>query len=130
MAKNRLYARGTQFPMNVSAKNGSGTADLVLSGDPIAFGPVGASLGFGCVALTTENSAGISTVQTDGIFNLAVTGKNAADADTAVAIGDTLYWDNTPGQLNLDGTNGIRFGYALAAVVSGATTVIAVKVGY
>lgn len=130
MAKNRVYATGRQLPMNVSALNGSGTANLVLSGDPVAFGGTGVSAGFGGVALTTENSSGISTVQFDGVFNLAVTGKNAADADTAVGIGAVLYWDDTPGQLNLDSTNGIRFGYAMAAVVAGATTTIAVRVGY
>lgn len=130
MAKNRLYATGNKIPMNVSALNGSGAANLVLSGDPVAFGGTGASAGFGAVALTTENASGIATVQTDGVFNLAVTGKNAADADTAVAIGAVLYWDDTPGQLNLDATNGIRFGYALGAVVGGATTTIPVKVGY
>jgi hypothetical protein len=116
--------------MNVSALNGSGTANLCLSGDPVAFGGVGAAAGIGGVCLTTENSSGVATVQFDGVFNLAVTGKNAADADTAVSIGAALYWDDTPGQLNLDSTNGIRFGYALAAVASGATTTIAVKVGY
>jgi len=130
VAKNRLYSRGNQIPMNVSALNGSGTGNLVKSGDPVAFGGTGASAGFGAVALTDENSAGVATVQTDGVFNLAVTGKNAADADTAVAIGAVLYWDDTPGQINLDATNGIRFGYALAAVTGGATTTIAVKLGY
>lgn len=130
MAKNRLYSRGTQLPMNVSALNGSGTSDLVKSGDPVAFGGTGAAAGFGGVALTDENSSGIATCQFDGVFKLAVTGKNAADADTAVAIGAVLYWDNTPGQLNLDSTNGIRFGYALEAVSSGATTTIAVRLGY
>lgn len=130
MARNRRYATGRQLPMNVSALNGSGTANLVLAGDPVAFGGAGVSGGFGGVALTTENSAGVSTCQFDGVFDLAVTGKNAADADTAVPINAPLYWDDTPGQLNLDSTNGIRFGYALAAVVAGATTTIAVRIGY
>jgi hypothetical protein len=130
MAKNRVYSHGTQLPMNVSALNGSGTANLVLSGDPVAFGAAGAASGFGGVALTTENSSGIATVQFDGVFNLTVTGKNAADADTAVSVGAALYWDDTPGQLNLDSTNGIRFGYALDAVVGGAATIIRVRVGY
>lgn len=128
MAKDRLYARGNQLPMNVSALNGSGTGNLCLSGDPVAFGAAGSAAGIGGVCLTSENSAGISTVQFDGVFNLAVTGKDAADADTAVIIGNVLYWDDTPGQLNLDSTNGIRFGFALAAVTGGATTTIAVKV--
>lgn len=128
MAKNRLYSRGNQLPMNVSALNGSGTGDLCLSGDPVAFGNAGATGGIGGVCLTGENASGIATVQFDGVFNLAVTGKNAADADTAVIIGAPLYWDNTPGQLNLDSTNGIRFGFALGAVVGGATTTIPVKV--
>lgn len=130
MAKNRLYATGDRLPMDVSALNGSGTSNLCKSGDPVAFGAVGTTLGFGGVCITTENASGLATVQFNGVFNLAVTGKNAADADTAVAIGAVLYWDDTPGQLNLDSTNGIRFGYALAAVAGGATTTIAVRVGH
>lgn len=130
MAKNRVYEHGTRFPMNVSALNGSGTGNLVLAGDPVAFGGTGASGGFGAVAITDENASGIATIQTDGVYKLAVTGKNTADADTAVAVGAVVYWDDSAGQLNLDGTNGIRFGYALDAVASGATTVVRVKLGY
>jgi len=33
-------------------------------------------------------------------------------------------------KLNKDNTNGVRFGYALAAVSSGATATIRVKLGY
>jgi len=48
-----------------------------------------------------------------------------------LAAGDILYYEagQTP-PINKDATNGVRFGYALAAVSSGATTTIAVKIGY
>jgi hypothetical protein len=48
-----------------------------------------------------------------------------------VAIGDILYHEAaaTP-KVNKDNVAGIRFGYALQAVASGATTTIQVKIGY
>lgn len=95
------------------------------SGDPGVLGQIPV------VALTDEadggNAAGEVTFAMSGIFECPVTGANAA-GNTAVAIGDIIYWDSTV--LNKDNTNGIRWGYALGAVSSGATTTIKVKVGY
>lgn len=131
MAKNRLYATGNRLPMNVSALTGSGAAGICKAGDPVAFGAVGANAGFGGVCITDENATtGIATVQFDGVFNLAVKGKNAADADTAVGANAIVYWDDAVRQLNLDSTNGYRFGYALTAVTSGATATVPVRIGY
>jgi hypothetical protein len=47
---------------------------------------------------------------------------------SAVALGDILYKDGA--EVNKDVTNGVRFGYALGAVESAATTTIEVLVGY
>lgn len=60
------------------------------------------------------------------IYNLSVHGEDAA-GDAAIAKWDRLYID-TDGELNADRVNGIFFGWALAAVGSGSTTKIPVKI--
>lgn len=122
MATNRIFERGRQFEVDVSAVNGSGTSDAVQSGDPGAIG----SLPF--VALTDEDADGMATIQTDGVFELSVRGHDGT-ANAAVDAGEIVYWDNTTGELDV-ATAGIRFGYALEAVASGATTTVRVKIGY
>lgn len=123
MADNRELETGNRLSLDVSGVNGSGVGNLVKSGDPFAVGQIP------CVALTDEDSAGLATCQTDGVFRLDVHGFNASTA-TAVTAGAIVYWDDSAGELNVDSTNGVRFGYALEAVSSGATTEINVKVGY
>jgi hypothetical protein len=68
-------------------------------------------------------------VQTDGVFQLSVKGVDGG-GNAAVAAGDILYYvDADTPKLSKKAT-GHRFGYALDAVLSGATTSIRVKVGY
>lgn len=95
-----------------------------VSGDPVVYGQIPG------VALITEDVAGLTTIALDGVFTLSVKGENAS-GNNAVAAGDILYYEagQTP-PLNKDATNGIRFGYARAAVTSGSTTSIEVEVGY
>lgn len=90
------------------------------SGDPVVYGQLPG------VALTDEDADGLTTVALDGVWNLAVKGETTSNA--AVSAGDILYYDS--GVVNKDSSNGIRFGYALGAVDSGATTTIPVRVGY
>ena len=123
MAKNKYLESSRQLELNVSAVNGSGTGDLVKSGDPVAVGKMSG------VALTDENASGMAMVARDGVFRLAVRGQDAVPANVAVNVGDELYWDNTPGEVNRDATNGVFLGYALEAVASGATTTIKVALG-
>lgn len=94
------------------------------SGDPVVTGQIPG------VALTAEDSNGVTTVALNGVFDLSVKGENNA-GNSAVAVGDILYYEagQTP-PVNKDNVAGIRFGYALAAVTSGATTTIPVKIGY
>jgi predicted RecA/RadA family phage recombinase len=120
MATNRVFEHGRQFEANVSAVTGTGAGGKVLPGDPVVIGQLPA------VALTAEDADGMATIQTDGVFNLLVKGETTTNA--AVSIGDIVYFDSD--KLNKDNTNGVRFGYALEAVSSGATTTIRVKVGY
>lgn len=60
------------------------------------------------------------------VHNLSVVGADGA-GNSAVAIGDALYWDATV--INKDVTNGKRLGTALDVVSSGATTTIRVLFG-
>lgn len=96
-----------------------------VSGDAVLLGQIPG------VALTGEgeggNAAGEITIDTGGVYNLSVNGTDDA-GNAAVAIGDILYKD--AGLITKDAVNGVRFGYALGVVSSGATTIIPVKVGY
>ncbi len=94
------------------------------SGDPVVCGKIPG------VALAAEDTAGVTTVALDGQFTLSVKGEDAS-GNSAVADGDILYYEQgqTP-PVDKDATNGVRFGYARGAVVSGATTSIAVEIGY
>jgi predicted RecA/RadA family phage recombinase len=119
VAVNRKRANGRYLKLDVSAGNGSGTGDLYLSGDPGAVGKIP------WVALTDEDASGLATVDTKGVYSLAVTGVDGS-GNSAVAVGDLLYWDNTAGQINKKSTM-VPFGHALQAVTSGATTTILVR---
>lgn len=118
MAANTVYMWKTSLPLTCTAPT------TPASGDPVLCGQIPG------VALADEDSAGVTTVALDGVFNLSVKGENAS-GNSAVAAGDILYYEagQTP-PVNKDATNGVRFGYALAAVSSGATATIAVRVGY
>ncbi len=119
MATNRVYEKGTQLALACTAPA------TPASGDPVLFGQLPG------VALTAEDTVtGLTTVQTDGVFNLSVKGENNS-GNVAVTAGDTLYYDAVATvKINKDVTNGVRFGYALEDVQSGATTTIKVKIGY
>ncbi|MEW6223185.1 MAG: DUF2190 family protein [Chloroflexota bacterium] len=129
MAKNRRRADGRYLTLNVSAVNGSGAGDLVLSGDPVAVGQIPGVAIIDEVTDATKGTVGTATVDTEGVYALAVKGVNDVPANVAVAPGDIVYWDNALGELDL-GPNGVRFGYALEAVLAGATTTILVRLGY
>lgn len=98
-----------------------------VSGDPVLVGQIPG------VALTGEgeggNAAGEVTVDTGGVYMLSVKGVNQT-GNSAVAVGDILYYraGETP---PVDKHNaGVRYGYALGTVGSGNTATIPVKVGY
>lgn len=124
MATNRIFAKGTQLKV---APDLCANA-TVASGDPVAVGQIpGVALD---TADDTVAASGECTVQFDGVFDLEVVGtSDDGTTGAAIGIGDVVYID-TDGTLNVDTSNGIRFGYALEAVASGATETIKVKVGY
>lgn len=118
MAKNTVNMWTDSLPLVCSAPA------TPASGDPVICGQIPG------VALAAEDAAGVTTVALDGSFDLLVKGETTTDA--AVAVGDILYYDSaaTPHKINKDNSNGVRFGYALAAVGSGVTATITVRVGY
>lgn len=123
MAKN-LKKDNARFLTNVAATQPA----TPVSGDPVLIGQIPG------VALTDEgdggNDSGNISVDTGGIYELTVEAKNNA-GNSAVAVGDILYYDQAETiKINKDATNGVRFGYAMAVIASGANAAINVKVGY
>lgn len=114
------------------------TADLTVpsgwvSGRPVCVGQIPG------VCLIDRQSDGKASVQIkDGVFELAVegidsSGTSGADANVAVAVGDILYYDQTPVNAGIylsKRAGGIRFGYALEAISSGDDATIQVQLGY
>lgn len=94
-----------------------------VSGAPVIIGN-----GLVGVAESTADAAGKGTLSRSGTYDLSVRGHNGA-ANTAIAEGDKIYYKvgATP-VLNVD-TSGVFFGYARAAVTSGATSTIKVTLG-
>lgn len=118
MAKNVVYMWTETLPLVCTAPT------TPQSGDPVICGQIPG------VALTTEDTNGVTTVALDGTFDLSAKGETTTDA--AIAVGDIAYYDAaaTPHKINKDATNGVRFGYFMAAVASGATATVPVRVGY
>lgn len=120
MAKNIINETGRTA--SVTPTNGG-----ALSGDPGRFG----DLPF--VALTDiakgGNPAGKCTAQFAGVAEVSVKGVNGS-GNSAVAEGDVIYYvDGDTPKLSKKAT-GTRYGVALAAVTSGSTATIRVRIGY
>ena len=93
------------------------------SGDPCLLGQMPG------VSQTNERGDGTTTMAYRGVFKLSVKGVDGSGSH-AIAAGDIVYYvsGDTP-KLSAK-TSGVRFGYALDPVSSGATTTIRVKLGY
>lgn len=92
----------------------------IASGDPVVIGQLP-----GVAASSVANGA-VGVAETEGVFNLSVKGVDGA-GNSAVSIGDKIYFvsADTPKLSKKD--TGVLFGYALGAVTSGATATIAVR---
>lgn len=117
MAKNVVFNMGDRLSVACTSPT------TPASGDPVLFGQLPG------VALTAEDAAGNTSVQFCGVATFSVKGYNGS-ANTAIAAGDVIYYKAgaTP-VLQVD-TSGVRFGVAMEAVSSGATTTIRVRIGY
>jgi predicted RecA/RadA family phage recombinase len=96
---------------NILLTAGSGK----VSGDPVIVGNIPA------VCITDVDANNQCACRVNGVFSLAVLGEDGV-GNSAVAEGDIVYMDS--GVLNVDDTNGVKFGYALGAVGSGLTATI------
>lgn len=117
MAKNRVHAVGNH--LSLAATDPATPA----SGDPLIVGQLPG------VALTDERADGTTSIQTNGVFNLSVKGIDGG-GNSAVAVGDIIYYVSADTPKLSKKATGVRFGYACAVVNSAATTTIAVKIGY
>ena len=103
MAKNRVFEDGKQLTLPVIA----GT----VSGSPVIAGMIPG------VALTDRAADGTATVQTDGVFNVSVTGAIAS-------VGLPVYITSATGALVTAPAAGVQlFGHALATKGAGAGTI-------
>ena len=91
------------------------------SGDPVVVGTIPG------VALTAEGAGGNAstetTIATEGVFALSVKGINA-QGNSAVAVGDKIYYTNGDDPPLSKKATGALFGKALEAVGSGETATI------
>lgn len=78
------------------------------------------------VLLDDADSSDEAVCALEGVFDLTVNGRVDA-GDSAVSVGDKLYWDSGDAQINKDETNGVFMGYALGSVSSGSSATIPVR---
>lgn len=114
MAKNIIFDDGDQLSVVVTHPA------TPKSGDPVRYGEIAG------VALTDERADGTTTVKFDGVAEISVKGINAG-GNVAVAAGDKLYYTDADTPPVSKKATGVYIGTALAAVTSGATATIRVK---
>lgn len=117
MAKNMVMDKGTKLSLVCT------DPAVPKSGDPVLIGQIPA------VATTNERADGTTSVDTEGIWMLSVKGANGG-GNAAIAAGDLIYYVTADTPKLSAKPSGVRYGYALDPVASGATTTIRVKVGY
>ena len=94
-----------------------------LSGDPVVVGQIPG------VCLIDRDANGKATIVRRGAYNLSVKGIDGS-GNSAVAVGDILYYTDADTPPVSKKATGVRFGYADEAVTSGATATIRVILGY
>lgn len=117
MAKNVLYDHGDQISEICSDPT------TPASGDPVIVGQIPG------VALTSERADGTTTLKRNGSATLSVKGVDGS-GNSAVAVGDILYYVSADTPKISKKATGVRFGYALGAITSGSTATIEVLLGY
>jgi len=100
-----------------------------VEGDPVLVGQIPGVALTNEIADATDPLNGYTSVKLNGAANLSVKGIDGV-GNSAVAVGDILYYvvADTP-KLSKKNT-GVRYGYALGIVGLGATANIDVKIGY
>lgn len=111
MAKN-FVQEGRRLSLTVGAG--------VKSGDPVVVGQIAG------VALIDADSNNQATVDTQGVYSLPVKAVDGA-GDSAVAVGDAIYYVDTDTPKLSKKNSGVLFGYALEIIPAGQTATIKVK---
>ena len=113
MATNRVFESGKVLSV--------ATASTVASNDPVL---VGAMTG---VALTDyDASTGETTIDFGGVYDLSVEAVDGA-GNSAVAVGDPIYYVVGDDPVLNKKRSGVLFGYALETITSGETDTIRVR---
>lgn len=114
MARNEVFEDGND--LSVACTDPA----VPKSGDPVRFGQL-----VGC-AQTDERADGTTSTKFNGVHSFPVKGVNGS-GNTAIAPGDTVFYvDGDTPKLSAKAT-GVKAGTAMAAVSSGATTTIRVR---
>lgn len=115
MATNEIFKDAEQIQLTVGASVAARTP-MVVGNIPV-------------MTLTATGSSGTTaaTCLLKGVVDVSVHGADGS-GNSAVAVGDIVYYDST--ELNVDDTNGVRWGYALEAISSGDTDTIRCLIGY
>ncbi len=111
MAKNLVYKDGSQLKFYTNA-------DL-NSGDPFVVGQIPA------VAMADEEEDGNVVGRMIGVFNLSVKAIDGS-GNSAVVIGDKIYYVSADTPKLSKKADGILFGYALEGITAGETATIKV----
>jgi len=98
------------------------TLDDATSGDLVIAGNL-----VGVAVADYDSDTDTLVIDTRGCYELSCVGKDSSGSNTAIAVGDWLYYDPAADQINRDYTNGICIGRALEAVGSGLTATIGVE---
>jgi predicted RecA/RadA family phage recombinase len=117
MAKNTVYMWGKSRSLVCT------DPATPASGDPVLCGQIP-----GVALINKSTTDNLTTFACDGAFSLSVKGVDGG-GNSAVAVGDAIYYvtADTP-KLSKKAT-GVLFGYALGTVGSGSTATITVDVG-
>lgn len=116
MATNIIFRRGDRLNVPCTAPTTPAAGGPVLFGDRPG------------VALSAEDADGNTVVQFEGVAELSVKGIDGS-GNSAVAVGDAIYYtDGDTPKLNKK-TTGTRFGTAMGTVGSSATATIRVRIG-
>lgn len=113
MAQNRVFESGKYLSVAV--------ASTVVSGDPVLVGSM-------CGIATTDYNAatGKASVDFGGVYDLSVNAVNNA-GNSAVAIGDPIYYVAGDTPVLSKKQTGVLFGFAMETITSGSTATINVK---
>lgn len=95
-------------------------ASATTSGSPVVVGQIAG------VMVNDVAANGTGQVATAGVYTLSVKGIDGS-GDSAVAVGDAIYFVAADSPKLSKKTAGVLFGYALGPVAGGATATISVK---